>query len=111
MRSTAEITVSGAELTANNSEALVIEGKNSIILENCTVTGNMSDIKGTSSDENVHNVMIYQSMSGDADVGTSVFSMTGGSLTSKNGDMFYITNTHCVMTLKGVQFVNEDSDS
>ncbi len=109
--STAEITVSGAELTANNSEALVIEGKNSIILENCTVTGNMSDTKGTSSDENVHNVMIYQSMSGDADVGTSVFSMTGGSLTSKNSDMFYITNTHCVMTLKGVQFVNEDSDS
>ena len=71
----------------------------------------MSDTKGTSSDENVHNVMIYQSMSGDADVGTSVFSMTGGSLTSKNGDIFYITNTHCVMTLKGVQLVNEDSDA
>ena len=45
----------------------------------------MSDTKGTSSDENVHNVMIYPSTSGDADVGTSEFSMTGGSLTAKNG--------------------------
>ncbi|MFQ6976274.1 MAG: right-handed parallel beta-helix repeat-containing protein [Oscillibacter sp.] len=67
--STADITVKNANLTANNSEALVIEGKNSITLEDCYVTGNMSDTKGTSSSENVHNVMIYQSMSGDADVG------------------------------------------
>ena len=109
--STADITVKNAALTANNSEALVIEGKNSITLENCDVTGNMSDTKGTSSDENVHNVMIYQSMSGDADVGTSTFSMTGGSLTAKNGDMFYVTNTHCVLTLSGVAIHNEDADA
>ena len=109
--STADITVKNAALTANNSEALVIEGKNSIALENCTVTGNMSDSKGASSDENVHNVMIYQSMSGDADVGTSTFSMTGGSLTAKNGDLFYITNTHCVLNLSGVTLKNEDADA
>lgn len=109
--STAAITVSDATLTANNSEALVIEGKNSITLDNCTVYGNMSDTKGTSSDENVHNVMIYQSMSGDADVGTGIFSMTGGSLTSNNGDLFYITNTACEIDLSGVQLTNHDSDS
>ncbi len=108
--STADITVKNAFLTANNSEALVIEGKNAITLENCTVTGNMSDTKGSSSEENVHNVMIYQSMSGDADVGTSTFSMTGGTLTSKNGDMIYVTNTHCVLTLSGVTIQNEDAD-
>ena len=108
--STADITVKNAILTANNSEALVIEGKNSITLENCDVTGNMSDTKGSSSEENVHNVMIYQSMSGDADVGTSTFSMTGGTLTSKNGDMIYVTNTHCVLTLSGVTIKNEDAD-
>ena len=108
--STANITVKNASLIANNSEALVIEGKNSITLENCSVTGNMSDSKGTSSDENVHNVMIYQSMSGDADVGTSVFSMTGGSLTSNSGDMFYITNTHCLLTLSGVSLTNYDAE-
>ena len=109
--STADITVKNANLTANNSEALVIEGKNSITLEDCYVIGNMSDTKGTSSSENVHNVMIYQSMSGDADVGTSVFSMTGGSLVGSSGDMFYITNTHCLMTLSGVNIVNNDAAS
>ena len=108
--STADITVKNATLTANNSEALVIEGKNSIVLENCDVTGNMSDTKGSSSEENVHNVMIYQSMSGDADVGTSTFSMTGGTLTARNGDMIYVTNTHCVLTLSGVTLKNEDAD-
>ena len=109
--STADITVKNAALIANNSEALVIEGKNSISLEDCTVTGNMSDTQGASSDENVHNVMIYQSMSGDADVGTSTFTMTGGSLTAKNGDMFYVTNTHCILTLSGVTILNEDADA
>lgn len=108
--STATITVKNATLTATNSEALVIEGQNSITLENCIVSGNMSDTKGTSSDENVHNVMIYQSMSGDAEVGTSSFSMTGGSLTSENGDLFYITNTNCVLTLSGVDIVNKETD-
>ena len=108
--STAAITVQNAELAANNSEALVIEGKNSIALTGCTVSGNMSSTKGSSSSENVHTVMIYQSMSGDADVGTSEFSMTGGSLTGKNGDLFYITNTHCILTLSGVTLKNEDAD-
>lgn len=109
--STADITVKNAKLTANNSEALVIEGKNSINLENCTVSGNMSDTKGSSSDENVHNIMIYQSMSGDAAVGTSEFDATGGTITSNNGDMFYITNTNCVINLNDVKFVNNDDDN
>ncbi|MCD8366508.1 MAG: hypothetical protein LUC48_00545 [Clostridiales bacterium] len=108
--STADITVANATLTANNSEALVIEGANSIALTDCDVTGNMSDTEGTSSDENVHNVMIYQSMSGDADVGTSTFSMTGGGLTSNNGDLIYVTNTHCILTLSDVDIVNNEED-
>ena len=108
--STADITVKNAAMTANNSEALVIEGQNSITLENCTVSGSMSE-NGTSADENTHNVMIYQSMSGDAEVGTSNFSMTGGSLTGKNGDLFYITNTHSTITLSGVTLNNEDNSA
>ena len=69
---TADIPVKNAALTANHSEALVIEGQNSITLENCGVSGSMSDTAGASSDENVHNVMIYQSMSGDAEGGAAV---------------------------------------
>lgn len=108
--STADITITDAELTALNSEALVIEGKNSITLYDSVVSGNMSDTEGTSSSENVHNIMIYQSMSGDADVGLSSFSVTGGSITGKNGDMFYITNTSADITLTGVTVMNEDED-
>ncbi len=108
--STADITVVSATLTANNSEALVIEGENSITLEYCDVSGNMSDTQGSSSDINVHMIMIYQSQSGDAEEGTSQFSMTGGSLTNHNGDVFYITNTACTIYLCDVSIVNEETD-
>ncbi len=109
--STADITVSDATLTANNSEALVIEGQNTIDLTNCIVYGNMSDDKGTSSANNVHNVMIYQSMSGDAEVGEATFKMSKGSLTSNNGDMIYVTNTDATITLDNVTLLNKDSDA
>ena len=108
--STANITVSNATLTANNSEALVIEGKNSISLNNCLVSGNMSDTKGTSSDENVHAIMIYQSMSGDADVGTSSFTMQDGELIINNGDVFHFTNTDATVSLTNVKITNHEAD-
>ncbi|NTV88849.1 MAG: copper amine oxidase N-terminal domain-containing protein [Clostridiales bacterium] len=96
--STATISASNATLTATASEALVIEGKNSINLTDCVVTGKM--IKDNV--ENLQNVMIYQSMSGDAATGTSNFTMTGGSLTANNGDMIYVTNTSCLINLTDV---------
>lgn len=102
--STADITVSNATLTANTSEAVVVEGLNSVALNNCIVSGNMTGSNGSSSD-NIHNVMLYQSMSGDAEVGNSSFTMAGGSLTSNSGDMFYITNTDASVTLSGVTLV------
>ena len=108
--STADITVKNANLKAENSEALVIEGQNSITLENTKVEGNMSDDKGSSSDTNVHNVMIYQSMSGDAEVGKSVFNMKEGTLTNNNGDLIYVTNTRSEITLENVKIENNDQD-
>lgn len=108
--STADISVEDATLTANGSEALVIEGNNSLKLTDCTVSGNMSDTKGSSSDENVHNVMIYQSMSGDADAGMSTFTMDGGTLTGNNGDMFYVTNTSTAISLSKVTVDQQDTD-
>ena len=99
--STADITVSNATLTATGSEAVVVEGKNSVALKNCSVTGTMAEVEG----ENLHNIMIYQSMSGDADSGTSAFDMEGGSLTANAGDMFYVTNTQCTIRLSDVGLV------
>ena len=101
---TADISVSDATLTANASEGVVVEGKNSVALTDCDVTENMSNTYNGDSDENIHCIMIYQSMSGDADVGEATFSAEGSSITAKTGDMFYITNTDCEITLKDVAF-------
>ena len=104
--STAEISVANATLTANNSEAVVVEGRNSVELTDCTVSGNMTGTYMGDGSENIHNVMLYQSTSGDAAVGLSSFTMTGGSLTANAGDMFYITNTEAEITLTGVSLTN-----
>lgn len=110
--STADISIEGADLSASRSEGAVIEGKNSIALKNCRMEGNMADTrvmgKETIKEENVHTVMIYQSMSGDAEEGTSAFSMEGGSLLSHKGDVFYVTNTDCTIQLDNVKIQNED---
>ena len=107
--STADITVENATLTSNLSEGVCIEGKNSITLNDCTLTANNTKCNGNATF--LDTIMIYQSMSGDADSGTSSFTMTGGSLTSMNGHMFHVTNTNAVITLSGVSLVNEDSDN
>ena len=101
--STADITVSGATLTAEASEAVVVEGKNSVTLNDCTLTGSMQGTYGKGSTENLQAVMIYQSMSGDAAMGAGSFTMTGGSLQAKSGDLFYVTNTTAQITLSGVE--------
>lgn len=106
--STADITANDAELTANGSEAICIEGLNSIRLFDCDLTGNMSDL---SQNDCTWNVILYQSMSGDAEVGNSTFEMNGGSLTAKNGGMFYTTNTESTFILSDVDITNaEDSE-
>ena len=106
--STADITVKNATLTSNLSEGVCIEGMNSITLENCDLTASNTQRNGNATF--LDTIMIYQSMSGDADSGTSSFTMTGGSLTSLSGHMFHVTNTHAVITLSGVELVNSGSD-
>ena len=106
--STAEIHVANATLTSNLSEGVCIEGKNSIELTNCDLTANNTKMNSNASF--LDTIMIYQSMSGDADSGTSSFTMTGGTLTSRNGHVFHVTNTSAIITLSGVQVVNEDSE-
>ncbi|MBR1813265.1 MAG: hypothetical protein IJ773_05520 [Lachnospiraceae bacterium] len=107
--STASITVSNATLVSNLSEGVCIEGLNSITLTDCDLTANNTKCNGNATFYDT--IMIYQSMSGDADSGTSAFTMTGGSLTSKNGHVFHVTNTDAVITLENVTIVNEDADN
>ena len=107
--STADITVSNATLVSNLSEAVCIEGMNSIKLTDCDMTANNTQMNGNATF--LDSIMIYQSMSGDADSGTSTFDMEGGSLTSKNGHVFHVTNTNAVINLNNVKIINEDSDN
>jgi hypothetical protein len=88
--STGKITMSDTAITATGSEAVAIEGKNSVKVTNCTLKG-----------EKNYGIFIYQSFSGDAQVGSGSFTMEGGSLTAKVGPMFYSTNTNAVIDLKG----------
>lgn len=106
--STADIAVSNATLTAKGSEAVCIEGLNSIHLYDCDLTGNMSDLD---QNDNTWTVILYQSMSGDSEVGNSTFQMDGGSLTSENGGVFYTTNTESTITLNNVDInYNDDNE-
>ena len=103
--STADISVNNATLTANGSEAICIEGLNSIHLFDSDLTGNMND---SEQNDCTWNVILYQSMSGDSEVGNSTFEMNGGSLTAGNGGMFYTTNTESTITLSDVDITYAD---
>lgn len=105
--STADIAVNKTDLTANGSEAVCIEGLNSVHLFNSNLTGNMSD---NEQNDCTWNVILYQSMSGDSEVGNSTFEMDGGTLTAKNGGMFYTTNTESTITLSAVDITYADEN-
>ena len=98
---TADILVSNAKLAATGSEAVCIEGRNSLKLTDCDLSGSMAD--DTNQNDNTWTVIVYQSMSGDSEVGCGSFSMKGGTLTSTNGGLFYTTNTESEITLDHVQ--------
>ncbi|EID86032.1 hypothetical protein MSI_04640 [Treponema sp. JC4] len=105
--STGNICVKNIEGQANGSEIAVIEGKNSILVENSKLSG------GTRKEESKHlkeaskAIMLYQSMSGDADQGTSVFTAKDSRLTStSDGAFFYITNTQGIINLENTVIEN-----
>ena len=103
--STADISVNNASLTATGSEAICIEGLNSIRLYDSDLVGNMKD---DSQNDNTWTVILYQSMSGDSQVGNSTFQMDGGTLTSLNGGLFYTTNTESTFILRDVDITSAD---
>ena len=104
---TADITISNATLTATGAEAVCIEGLNSLTLTDCDLTGNIPTSEQNDCD---WNIILYQSMSGDSEVGNSTFSMTGGSITAKNGGMFYTTNTESTFVLENVDITYADEN-
>ena len=107
--STANVSVSNATLTSKASEGICIEGTGSVNLRTGSLTATNNTLNGNA--QFYDTVMIYQSQSGDAESGTSSFSMTGGTLTSNKGHVFHITNTTADINLKGVKIYNNDSSN
>ena len=109
--STGNITLENSAGTAFVSQIACIEGKNSIELTNCELTGYAGGNR-QDGDEYVDlgGVFIYQSMSGDADVGTSLFTAKNSQLkvaedspVYKQAPMFHVTNTACVINLENTE--------
>ena len=102
---TADIAVNNATLTANGSEAICMEGLNTIHLFDCDITDDMQDL---SQNDTTWTIIVYQSMSGDSEVGNSTMQIVGGSLTSKNGGLIYTTNTEANILLSDVDITYSD---
>lgn len=106
--STANIFVSNAELVSKTSEGIVIEGKNSVEINNCNLTDSNTQLNGQST--TYKNIFLYQSMSGDAASGNSEFTAKNSKITTNNGDTLYVTNTTATINLENNTIINNDSN-
>lgn len=105
--STADITVNDATLVAKASEGIVIEGANTVTINNCDLTDSNTKLNGQST--TYKNTFLYQSMSGDASNGNATFTAKNSKITTNNGDTLYITNTTATINLPNNTIVNNDS--
>ena len=112
--STGDISLTDSKGTANGAQITVVEGKNSATIENSTLTCSGAGNRG---DVDIAGVMIYQSMSGDADEGTGNFTARNSSLSIakdssyyKTAPMFFVTNTDAVIDLENTD-LNFGSDT
>ena len=104
--STADITVNDSNLIATTSEGVVVEGKNSVTLNNVTMEA--TNTKLNSNSETYKAIFIYQSMSGDAEVGTSSFTSKNSKIINNKGDIIFVTNTNTVIELENNEIINND---
>ena len=105
--STANVKVENAKLIATASEGIVVEGENSVTINNCELTDSNTKLNGQST--TYKNIFLYQSMSGDADVGNSEFTANNSTITTNNGDSFYVTNTVSTINLSNNTIINNDN--
>ena len=106
--STANIVVNNSNLTSTASEGVVVEGKNSVTLNNTTLEATNTKLNGNS--ETYKAIFIYQSMSGDADVGTSSFTANNSKIVNNKGDVIYVTNTNTIIELENNEIINNDTE-
>lgn len=109
--STADVKVKdNAVLKSNASEGIVIEGANSVSLEDgVSLVANNTVLHGNS--ETFKSIFIYQSMSGDANVGTGNFSIKNSTVNTLNGDTFFVTNTTADINIENTIFSYGDNSN
>ena len=107
--STGDITVSKTTGTATGAQAVVIEGKNTVTIKEssnlkCNAMPNRKTVDQCG-------IMLYQSMSGDAASGTSMFNcdkstieIQSSSSVYSSAPMFFITNTQSKINLEECTF-------
>lgn len=105
--STANVKVENAKLIAKASEGIVVEGKNSVTINNCDLIDSNTKLNGQST--TYKNIFLYQSMSGDAADGNSEFTANNSKITTNNGDSFYVTNTVSTINLSNNTIINNDN--
>ena len=108
--STGVITVSRTRGTATGAQAVVVEGKNSAKISDSSSL-NCYGLPNAENDIDICGVMLYQSMSGDADSGTSTFtcqsstiSIDSSSRVYSTAPMFFITNTDAEINTEGCTY-------
>ena len=102
--STGDIEVSGVTGTATGSQIAGMEGLNTVLINNSTLSSTITE--KTASDPIANAVIIYQSTSGDAESTTgeaATFQAVGSKLSSaiQSGSFFYVTNTTANILLQG----------
>lgn len=105
--STANITVKNASLISEASEGIIIEGKNSVSIENVTLDDSNTKLNGKST--TYKNIFMYESTSGDAASGTSEFTSKNSTIKTNKGDTFYVTNSSAKIELTNNEIINNDT--
>lgn len=88
--STGTLSARNVKGAAKGSEAVVIEGRNSIYVEKSDLTGYRKC-----------GAMLYQSFSGDAMDGTAKLTMRNSRIEAKAGPVFFVTNTKAEIDISG----------
>ena len=102
--STADITVNDATLVSNVSEGIVVEGKNSVTLNNVNLIASNTKLNWQSTTYKA--IFLYQSVSWDAEEWTAEFEAKDSKITVKKWDTIYVTNTSAKITLENNTITN-----
>lgn len=106
--SNANISVENAILTSTASEGVIVDGANSVSLNNATLTDTNTTLSENS--ETYKNIFLYKSSSELLNNLTAGFTAKDSRITTNKGDTFFVTNTAAEINLTNNTIVNTSGD-